>query len=201
MRTVDGNGGWEHGGRGFGAGRSELSAARTAESKPVGAGTDARARDRDVYGSHVCGSGSREVNDPPWGQFRRSLVGGGASRGSAAGRENTSLASRAECTLGASAGRSRHLRSRGRSPHSREGHENSGGPRGTSKRGSTPERLGLAARVARGSRDRARECQAIRRGSRQSFFSGSVRPASGTRSHGGGGSWPEAGCSRESDPE
>ena len=58
--------------------------------------------DRDVYGSHVCGSGSREVNDPPWGQFRRSLVGGGAPRDSAAGRENTSLASRAECTLGAS---------------------------------------------------------------------------------------------------
>ena len=140
----------------------------------------------------------------PWGQFRRSLVGRGAPRGSAVGRESTSLASRAECTLGASApvhDRSRHLRSRGRSPHSGEGRENSGGPRGTARRGSPPERLGLAAGVARRSRDRARKWKAVRRGSRQSRFSGSIRPASGARSHGGGGSRPEAGRSRGSDPE
>ena len=65
----------EHGGRGFRACRSEFSAACTAESRSVGEGTVARARDRNVYGSHVCGSRSFEVNDPPWSQFRRSLVG------------------------------------------------------------------------------------------------------------------------------
>ena len=198
------NDGWEHGGRGIRVGRSELSAARTAESRSVGEGTVARARDRDVYGSHVCGSRSCEVNDPPWGQFRRSLVGSGAPRGSPARREKTSLASRAERTLGASTpvhSRSRHLRRRGRSPHSKEGDENTEWPRRTSRWGSTPERFGLAAGVARGSRDPAREWEAVRRGSRQSFFSWSVRPASSTRRHGGGGSRPEAGCSRESDPE
>ena len=46
-----------------------------------------------------------------------------------------------------------------------------------------------------------REWKAVRRGSRQSRFSGSIRPASGARSHGGGGSRPEAGRSRVSDPE
>ena len=127
MRTADKKGGWEHGGRGFRAGRSEFSAARTAESRSVGKGTVARARDRNVYGSHVCGSRSFEVNDPAWGQFRSSLGGRGTPRSS----EKTSLASRTQRTLGASTpvhGRSRRLRSRGRSPHSKEGHENLIGP-------------------------------------------------------------------------
>ena len=175
-----GNGGWKLGGRGFRAGRSEFAAARTAESRSVG----------DVCGSHVYGSRSFEVNEPPLGHFRRSLVGGGTSRNLSARREKTSLAST-----------SVHGHSRGRSPHSKEGHENSDRPRRTSRWRSPIERFGLAARVATGSRDRSRKWQAVRRGSNKSFFSGSVRPACGTRKHGRDGSRPEAECSRESDPE
>ena len=118
--------------------------------------------------------------------------------------EKTALASRTQRTLGASTpvhGRSRRLRSRGRSPHSKEGHENFDWSRRTSRWGGPIERFGLAARVARGSRDRTREWQAVRRRSRTSFFSGSVRPACGTRKHGRGGSRAEADCSRESKPE
>ena len=37
---------------------------------PPNAGADARLRGQEVYGSHVCGSGSCRVEDPPWGQFR-----------------------------------------------------------------------------------------------------------------------------------
>ena len=198
-----GNGGWKLGGRGFRAGRSEFAAARAAESRSVGESTVARARDRDGCGSHVYGSRSFEVNEPPWGQLEGAWLGAERPEIHQQGERRLQLASRTQRTLGASTpvhGRSRRLRSRGRSPHSKEGHENSDWPRRTSRWGSPIERFGLAARVATGSRDRSREWPAVRRGSNKSFFSGSVRPACGTRKHGRGGSRSEAECSRESDP-
>ena len=68
--------------------------------------------------------------------FEGSLAGARSAQRFSSGAREHFTASRAECTLGASAplhGRSRHLRSRGRSPHSGGGRENSGGPRGTAR--------------------------------------------------------------------
>ena len=44
---------------------------RTTESRAVGAGADARARGQEVNGSHVCGSGSCRVEDPPLGSVSK----------------------------------------------------------------------------------------------------------------------------------